>query len=218
MPTQVETVLFGADGVVARPRAIAIVLVSSTVDPAYVGGAGAAPCRRAASRSSTRPVSGGPAKAAAGTMTMMVSGRRARPSARVRRVLDRIAGRAVRAGAPRRRRVDVQDRQQPARRREPRGGRRGPRAGARPPVSTCGACAMSSTRARAGAGSSPIASRVRSTGDLAPRAAVTLLAKDVGIAATLAERLDVDAPFTRLATKAFAAAAAAAVATTTTRH
>ena len=43
-------------------------------------------------------------------------------------------------------------------------------------------------------------------GDLAPRAAVTLLAKDVGIAATLAERLDVDAPFTRLASKAFAAA------------
>jgi len=38
---------------------------------------------------------------------------------------------------------------------------------------------------------------------------VTLLAKDVGIAATLAERLDVDAPFTRLASNAFAAAAAA---------
>ncbi len=68
---------------------------------------------------------------------------------------------------------------------------------------------MSSTRARAGAGSSPIASRARWRGDLAPRAAVTLLAKDVGIAAALAERLGVDAPFTRLASKAFAAAVAA---------
>ena len=71
------------------------------------------------------------------------------------------------------------------------------------------ACATSSTRARAEAGSSPIASRARSTGDYAPRAAVKLLAKDVGIAAALAERLGVDAPFTQLASRAFAAAVAA---------
>jgi 3-hydroxyisobutyrate dehydrogenase-like beta-hydroxyacid dehydrogenase len=47
------------------------------------------------------------------------------------------------------------------------------------------------------------------TGDFAPRAAVTLLAKDIGIAAALADRLGVDAPFARLASRAFAAAAAA---------
>ncbi len=46
-------------------------------------------------------------------------------------------------------------------------------------------------------------------GDYAPRAAAKLLCKDVGIAATLADRLAVDAPFTRLAHSAFAGALAA---------
>ena len=46
-------------------------------------------------------------------------------------------------------------------------------------------------------------------GDYAPRAAAKLLDKDVGIAAALADRLGVDAPFTRLARSAFAAAVAA---------
>jgi 3-hydroxyisobutyrate dehydrogenase-like beta-hydroxyacid dehydrogenase len=45
-------------------------------------------------------------------------------------------------------------------------------------------------------------------GDYAPRAAAKLLDKDSGIAAALAERLDVEAPFTRLAHQAFAAAIA----------
>ena len=45
--------------------------------------------------------------------------------------------------------------------------------------------------------------------DRAPRAAVKLLAKDVAIAAALAERLRVDAPFSRLASGAFSAAVAA---------
>jgi len=46
-------------------------------------------------------------------------------------------------------------------------------------------------------------------GDYAPRAAASLLEKDVGIATALADRLDVDAPFTRLAHATFAQALAA---------
>jgi hypothetical protein len=45
--------------------------------------------------------------------------------------------------------------------------------------------------------------------DLSPRAAVKLLAKDVAIAAALADRLRVDAPFGKLARGAFSAAVAA---------
>jgi 3-hydroxyisobutyrate dehydrogenase-like beta-hydroxyacid dehydrogenase len=45
--------------------------------------------------------------------------------------------------------------------------------------------------------------------DLAPRAAVRLLAKDVAIAAALAERLHVDAPISKLASGTFSAAVAA---------
>jgi len=45
--------------------------------------------------------------------------------------------------------------------------------------------------------------------DLSPRAAVKLLAKDVAIATALAERLRVDAPFSKLARSAFSAAVAA---------
>ncbi len=41
-------------------------------------------------------------------------------------------------------------------------------------------------------------------GDYAPRAAAKILAKDVGIAVALAQRLGVDAPFARLAESAFA--------------
>jgi len=45
--------------------------------------------------------------------------------------------------------------------------------------------------------------------DLSPRAAVKLLAKDVAIAVALAERLRIDAPFSKLARGAFSAAVAA---------
>jgi hypothetical protein len=55
------------------------------------------------------------------------------------------------------------------------------------------------------------------TADFAPRAAAKLLAKDVAIAAALAERLRVDAPFSKLASRAFAAAVAAGHARMTTR-
>ncbi|MET0919073.1 MAG: NAD(P)-dependent oxidoreductase [Burkholderiales bacterium] len=203
---QVETVLFGVDGVTAAQVPGRIVLVSSTVDPAYV--AALAPRLSVFGIALLdAPVSGGPAKAAAGTMTMMVSGD-TEAFARVRTLLDRIAGRVFMLG---------------------------PRPG---DASTfkivnnmlaaanlaAGAEALAIAQAagldlqrvcdvvNASSGASWIfADRVPRalTGDYAPRAATRLLDKDVAIAAALADRLDVDAPFTRIATKAFAAAMAA---------
>jgi len=198
---QVETVLFGADGVTTAQPSPGIVLVSSTVDPAYVGDL--AP--RLAARGIAlldAPVSGGPAKAAAGTMTMMVSGD-AEAYARMRPVLERITGRLFAVG---------------------------PRAG---DASTfkivnnllaaanlaAGAEALAIAQAAgldlrrvseivtASSGASWIfGDRVPRAldGDYAPRAAATLLWKDVGIAESLAKRMGVDAPFTRLARSLFA--------------
>jgi 3-hydroxyisobutyrate dehydrogenase len=156
---QVETVLFGADGVAAAGTRDRVVLLSSTVDPAYVN-ALASRLAVAALALLDAPVSGGPGKAAAGTMSMMVSGD---PAAlvRARPVLDRIAGHVFELG--------------------PRAGdastfkivnnllaganlaaaRRGPCACAKAAGLDLDACAMSSTQARARAGSSPIASNAR---------------------------------------------------------
>jgi putative dehydrogenase len=202
---EVETVLFGADGVISGPAHGRIVLVSSTVDPAYV--AQLAP--RLAPHGIAlldAPVSGGPAKAAAGTMTMLASGD-AGAFGTVRPVLEAITGRLFALG---------------------------PRPG---DASTfkivnnllaaanlaAGAEAMAIARTagldlrrvldvvEASSGASWIfgdrAPRALDD-DYVPRAAVKLLAKDIGIAAALAGRLDVDAPFTRLARSAFAAAVA----------
>jgi len=203
---QVETVLFGVDGVTTAPAQERVVLVSSTVDPAYV--AALAPRLSVFGIALLdAPVSGGPAKAAAGTMTMMVSGD-AEAFVRVRTLLDHIAGRVFMLG---------------------------PRPG---DASTfkivnnmlaaanlaAGAEALAIAQAagldvqhvcdvvNASSGASWIfADRVRRAlaGDYVARAATRLLDKDVGIAAALAERLGVDAPFTRAATSAFAAAMAA---------
>jgi len=94
---EVESVLFGAHGVTTATAPARVVLVSSTVDPAYVGNL--AP-RLAAFDIALldAPVSGGPAKAANGTMTMMVSGDAA-ALARVQSMLERITGRLFNLGA-----------------------------------------------------------------------------------------------------------------------
>lgn len=87
---EVESVLFDSDGVAGAMQRDGIVIVSSTVDPAYV----AALVPRLASaglRLLDAPVSGGPAKAAAGTMSMMLSGD-AQARARVHRILSGITG------------------------------------------------------------------------------------------------------------------------------
>ncbi len=202
---QIETILFGADGVTTADSRHRVVLVSSTVDPSYV----TALAPRLATRGIAlldAPVSGGPAKAAAGTMTMMVSGD-AEAFAQVRAVLEQITGRLFSLG---------------------------PRPG---DASTfkivnnllaaanlaAGAEALALARAAgldlrqvfdvvaASSGASWIfGDRVPRAldRDFAPRAAAKLLDKDVGIAAVLADRLDVPAPFTRLARRTFAAAVA----------
>jgi 3-hydroxyisobutyrate dehydrogenase-like beta-hydroxyacid dehydrogenase len=202
---QIETVLFGADGVTTAGSSKRIVLVSSTVDPAYV----AALAPRLVAHGIAlldAPVSGGPAKATAGTMTMMVSGD-AEAFAQVRAMLEQITGRLFALG---------------------------PRPG---DASTfkivnnllaaanlaAGAEALALARA-AGLDLRPVFDVVAASsgaswmfgdrvpralaGDYAPRAAAKLLDKDSGIAAALADRLHVDAPFTRLAHRAFAAAVA----------
>jgi 3-hydroxyisobutyrate dehydrogenase len=203
---EVEAVLFGADGVAAAPSPATVVLVSSTVDPAYVA---ALPPRLAPHGIALldAPVSGGPAKAATGTMTMMASGD-ASALARARPLLEKITGRLYALG---------------------------PRAG---DASTfkiinnllaaanlaAGAEALALAEASgidlsrlcevvgASSGASWIfADRMERLlgGDHAPRAAAKLLCKDAGIAAALADRLGVDAPFARLAHSAYAAALAA---------
>jgi len=203
---QIETVLFGAQGAAAALAPGSIVIASSTVDPAFP--AALAP-RLAASGIALldAPVSGGPAKAAAGTMTMMVSGD---PAAlqRVRPVLDAITGKLFAVG---------------------------PRAGDASAFKivnnllaaanlAAGAEAMVMA-ARAGldprqffdivnassGGSWMFADRMARAldGDFAPRAATKILTKDVGIAAAFALRLGVDAPFARAAHTAFLDALAA---------
>ncbi|MEP7181819.1 MAG: NAD(P)-dependent oxidoreductase [Betaproteobacteria bacterium] len=198
---EVETVLFGADGAAAALAPGSVVVVSSTVDPAFP----AALAPRLATLGVTlldAPVSGGPAKAAAGTMTMMVSGEPA-GQARARPVLERITGRLF----------DL-----------------GPRAGDASTVKIvnnllAGANLAAGAEAlaiadRAGldlrlvadvigassGGSWIFADRVPRAlaGDRGVRAAARILAKDVGIAVDVAARLGVDAAFARTAYAAFA--------------
>ncbi len=203
---QVETVLFGADGAAAALTPGSVVLVSSTVDPAFP--ASLAP--RLAARGIAlldAPVSGGPGKASAGTMTMMVSGDAAAME-RVRPVLSRITGRLF----------DL-----------------GPRPGDASTVKIvnnllAGANLAAAAEAlaiadRAGldlhavadvigassGGSWIFADRVPRAlaGDRGVRAAARILTKDVGIAADLAARMGVDATFAHAAHAAFVDALAA---------
>ena len=89
--TQVDAVLFGADGIAGSGARDRIVMVASTLDPDYVR---ALPARCAASGITIldTPISGGPAKAHAGTMTIMVAGPAAARE-RVAPVLEAIAAR-----------------------------------------------------------------------------------------------------------------------------
>ena len=203
---QIDTVLFGADGAAEALAPDAIVVLSSTVDPAYP----AALAPQLAGRGILlldSPVSGGPAKAAAGTMTMMVSGD---PGAfqRMRPVLERITGKLFALG---------------------------PRAGDASAFKivnnllaaanlAAGAEAMA-LAIRAGLDPQQVFDVVNASSgeswmftdrmaralanDYAPRAAAKILTKDVGIAAALAERLGVNAPMTRAAHAAFVDAVAA---------
>jgi L-threonate 2-dehydrogenase len=203
---QIDTVLFGGDGAAAALAPGTIVLVSSTVDPAYPSSL----VPRLAEHGIAlldAPVSGGPAKAAAGTMTMMVSGD-GTALARMQPILERITGRLFPLG---------------------------PRAGDASTfkiVNNLLAAANLAAAAEAMAlavhagldlrqvvdvinassgGSWMFTDRMPRVldGDYAPRAAARILTKDVGIAAALAERLGVDGIFARTALAAFSDALAA---------
>jgi 3-hydroxyisobutyrate dehydrogenase len=202
---EVETVLFGVDGAAAALIPGIVVLASSTVDPARPAQWVPRIARFGAALLDA-PVSGGPAKAAAGTMTMMVSGD---PAAleRVRPVLAAISGRLFALG--------------------PRAGD----ASAFKVVNNLLAAANLAAGAEALAlahamgldlalaadvivassgGSWIFADRVPRAlaDDFAPRAAAKILAKDIGIAVALAQRLGVDATFAQAAQAALAEALA----------
>lgn len=197
---QIDTVLFGDDGAAAALAPGAIVVMSSTVDPAYP--ASLAP--RLAERRILlldAPVSGGPAKAAAGTMTMMVSGDE-KAFARMRPVLERITGKLfalgtrcgdasafkivnnLLAGANLAAAAEAMA--------------LGIRAGLDPKL------VFDVVNASSGASwifNDRFARAIEN--DYEPRAALRILTKDVGIAAEFARRLGVTSPLTRAAHAAF---------------
>jgi 3-hydroxyisobutyrate dehydrogenase-like beta-hydroxyacid dehydrogenase len=197
---QIDAVLFGADGAASALAPDSIVIASSTVDPDYA--AELAP-RLARHRLLLldAPVSGGPAKAAAGTMTMMVAGDGSALE-RTRVMLTAITGKLFVVGT------------------------RAGDASAMKIVNNLLAAANLAAAAeamtiaiRAGldpqlvydvinassGGSWIFNDRITRAlaGDYAPRAATKILTKDVSIAAAFAARLGVDAPFARTAHAAF---------------
>jgi putative dehydrogenase len=203
---QIDTVLFGADGAATAFARNAIVIVSSTVAPAFVASL-AERLSTTGVRLLDAPVSGGPQRAANGSMTVMVSGDTATIDA-CGAVLAAISGKCFIVGAQ-------------------------PGAAATFKVLNnqlaavnlaAGAEAMAlAIRAgvdprlflevvNASSGASWIfTDRMTRAldGDWTPRAATTLLSKDVGIAVDAAAALEFDAPLARAARDAFAAAVAA---------
>ena len=202
---QVEDVLFGADGVTLAVPRDGLVMLCSTVDPEFVESVGERLGPHGIALVDA-PVSGGPARAHDGTLSLMAGG--------TRTSLDRCAG-VMRAMASRVFEVG------------------GVGDGARmklcnnllAAVHLAAAAEALALATRAGldphvAGEVIAASSGASwivgdrlprafAGDLAPpRAAARILAKDVTLAAALARRCGVDAPLTDGARRAFEAAVA----------
>jgi 3-hydroxyisobutyrate dehydrogenase-like beta-hydroxyacid dehydrogenase len=197
---QVDDVLFGADGIVSAAVPGRVVMVASTLDPDYVR---ALPgrCAHAGVAILDTPVSGGPAKAHDGTMTIMVAGpREARE--RVAPILEAIAAR----------RFAVSDRAGDA--------------AATKIVNNLLAGANLAAAGEALALAEALGLDVRATadviaassgaswifadrvpralaGDYAPRAAARILAKDVGIACDVARRAKAHDAFAQAAKHAF---------------
>jgi len=208
---QIDEVLFGTEGAAAAFAAGASVILSSTVDPLYV--------RALAPRLAAlgvalvdAPVSGGPAKAADATMTMMVS---AAPEVRERcdPVLRRIAGRVFVVG-------DVPGDAATFKIVNNLLAAANLAAGAEA-LALAAKAGIDPRRAldvvEASSGASWIVTdRMRRllAGDRGVRAATKILAKDVAIAAALADRLGTNAPFARTAAQIFRDAVEAGLAET----
>ena len=183
---QVETVLFGAGGAAAALPAGHVVLLASTVDPDFV--AALAPrLARARRRARRRAGLGRPEARGRRHDDDDGRGRRRRAAHAARRCSPRSPARVFAGRLARRRRGQVQDRQQPAGRREPGRGRGG--AGARRKAGLDPATVVDVVNASSG-GSWIFADRMPRAlaGDYAPRAAARILAKDVGIAVEFARR------------------------------
>jgi len=196
-------VLFGEDGIAGAGVEGRIVLVSSTLDPEFVRALPA----RIASRGVTivdAPVSGGPAKAAAGTMTMMLAGPAAALAA-IDAMLASMTGR----------RFVVSSRPGDAAATKIVNNLLAGANLAAAGEALALADALGLDRAatldviHASSGASWIlADRAPRAlaGDLAPRAAAKILAKDLSIAHAVAARAGVADPFARSAIDAFRAA------------
>jgi L-threonate 2-dehydrogenase len=203
---QIEDVLFGKHGAADELVPDDIVIVSSTVSPAYVATLASRVAARGA-RLVDAPVSGGPERASDGTMTIMLSGD-AQAIGECAAVFHAIAGRRFVVGA---RPGDaatfkVLNNQLAA-------------------VNLAAGAEALAIATHAGldprlfvdvVGASSGASWIFADrmpraleGDYAPRAATTLLKKDVGIAVETAAALGCDAPLARAAREVFDAAVAA---------
>jgi L-threonate 2-dehydrogenase len=203
---QVEEVLFGEHGAAPALMPGAVVIVSSTVAPPYVATLASRIAARGA-RLIDAPVSGGPRRASDGTMTIMVSGD-AQAIEACAAVFEAIAGRRFVVGA---RAGDAATfkvlNNQLAAVNLAAGAEAlaiAMHAGLDPRLFLEVVCASS--------GASWIfADRMARAleGDYAPRAATTLLKKDLGIAVDAAAALGCDAPLARAAAEAFDAAVAA---------
>ncbi len=206
---QIEDVLFGPDGAATTLRPDSLVLVASTIAPADVD-AIAARVAPTGAQVVGAPVSGGPARAADGSMTIMVSGA-AHALARLAPMLAAIAGNVFAVGAA-------------------------PADAAKFKVINnllaavnlaAGAEAMA-LAARAGLDPAMVLDVVNASsgaswivadrlpralaGDYAPRAATRLLAKDVGLAVDFARQHRFGAPFACAAHAAFKGAVEAGLA------
>ncbi len=202
---QTETVLFGAAGAAETLPRNACVLLCPTIAPADT--------ERIAGRLAARglacldaPMSGGPARARAGTMSLMVAGDDALVASRSD-LLDAMASPVFRIG-----------------RRVGDGARTKLVNNLLAAINLAGAAEALALAARAGldpaitlavieqsSGQSWIGSeRLRRalSGDLAPRAHMTLLAKDAQLAVALAREVDADAALGAVAMARFAAACA----------
>jgi L-threonate 2-dehydrogenase len=198
--TQVDEALFGAHGAASAFAPGSVVVLSSTLDPLYVAALGSRLAVHGVELVDA-PVSGGPAKASAGTMTMMVAGSSAARE-RCAPVFARIAGRVFEVGDRPGQAATFKIVNNLLAAVNLAAGAEAlalaKKAGIDPRA------ALDVIGASSGA-SWIVADRMPRalSGDKAVRAATRILAKDVGIAAALGERVNADVPFARAARRAF---------------
>lgn len=203
---QIEEVLFGSSGAAASFRRGSTVIVSSTVDPLFVADLGPR-LEQYGVGVLDAPVSGGPAKAADGTMTMMLSGD-ANLRERCADLLSRIAGHVFAVGDRPGQAATYKIVNNLLAATNLAAGAEALALAMRAGIDA--KTALQVINASSGA-SWIVADRMPRalSGDTNVHAAVKLLTKDVGIAVQLAARLGADTPSARIAQRAFQDAVAA---------